>query len=885
MISFFAIGIFPLIFFALISVYTANNGLKSLAQQQLESVRDIKKTAIERYFQTIDAQVVTLSDTQVILQAMFYLPTQVKTYQTLAEQQPSQLPEYRAKLSQFYQQQHPTVLTQYPQYIQQLSPTALLMQTDYLLNNPHALSERWKLNKGQSATAYHAIHTSMQPVVAKFIQNAHFLDLFLVDIQTDTVLYSVNKSVDFGVNLSQPPLEQSGLANAYFQSKNLAQSQTHFTDFNRYAPAQDLPVAFISTPVVYEGKTLGLLVVQIDHSAINQILFDQSGMGKTGETFLVGSDKLLRTNAHHNPSVFNINQSFAKQIPFEHPAVNLALKGQSGIIDSPSYTQTPTLTAYAPLNIKGVNWAILAEMQNAEAFAASNELFTLAVFIVMIAIFITILIAFVLARNIATPIHALVNTLNRIHQTSDFTLRHQLKKGQDSYETQQASQALNALMDSLQNAFSDIEKVMSGIAKGQFNQRVQTPLNGDLNQLKDFVNQSANSVESTMNALSLVMKGMADGQFSVRLDECVQGELKHQVDFAMAQMEKAILSIAEAMESAAKGNFSHRVQGDLRGDMARLKTSVNQSLTEIQSAVDEITLTGKALAKGDLTLIATGHHEGELDELQHALNDSIHHLNSMIEGVRQAADTVTQGANDISESSLDLNQRTQQQALSLEQTTASMAQMTHLVRDNPNNAQRASDLSNNARSVTQKGVEVMQQTIAAMKGIETASQEINDIIALIDSVAFQTNLLALNAAVEAARAGEAGRGFAVVASEVRNLASRSAEAARQIKTLITHSGQQINQGTRLVNQTSSALNDINQAILQVNDIVADISHASAQQATRIDQVNQAMTDMDNSTQQNAMLVRSLSENANSVNQQAQSLAHSVASFTTQRTLR
>nr|WP_172959721.1 methyl-accepting chemotaxis protein [Thiomicrorhabdus aquaedulcis] len=781
-LSFLTIGILPLLVFGIISVNTADTGLKSLAHQQLESVRDLKKKTIERYFATIDAQVMTLADTQVVLQAMFYLPTQVKTYASLADKNADQMPSLRQALTDFYQKNHPQVLPVMPNFVEQLSPTTVMMQTDYLIDNPHDLNNRWKLNKANSATAYHAIHASMQPVVRKFIQNAQFLDLYLVDINSHDVLYSVNKSVDFGINLKQAPYQTTGLARAYQASQGLQQGQTHFTDFSGYAPTQGLPVAFVSTPVVFEGKTLGILIIEINHNAINDILFDRSGMGSTGETFLVGQDKLLRTNAQQQPERFNINTVFAnpQSHQMQHPAIDLALNNKAGIIDSPSYTNTPTLTAYAPLNIKGTQWVILAEMQDAEAFASSEHLLNLALSVGFLSILFITLIATYLARSISNPIHRLVETLHRVHESSNFTLRHTAHR-QDSVELQNAGSALNALMQNLETSFNDIEKVMEAIAKGKFNQRVTANLHGDLEKLKTFVNASADSVENTMSALSEVMTGIAEGHFSVRLDARIQGELKTKVDFAMSQMEKAILTIADAMEFAAKGNFSHRVEGDLKGDMARLKNSVNLSLTEIQSAVDEITDSAKALAKGDLTQLASGKHEGELHELQHAINHSIKHLNQMIEGVRLAANTVTLGANEISNSSQDLNGRTQQQAAALEQTAAAMEQMTASVRGNSDHAQRAAHLAANAQGVTQKGVEIMQKTIDSMKDIESASNQINDIIGLIDSVAFQTNLLALNAAVEAARAGEAGRGFAVVAAEVRNLAGRSAEAANQIK--------------------------------------------------------------------------------------------------------
>jgi methyl-accepting chemotaxis protein len=214
-----------------------------------------------------------------------------------------------------------------------------------------------------------------------------------------------------------------------------------------------------------------------------------------------------------------------------------------------------------------------------------------------------------------------------------------------------------------------------------------------------------------------------------------------------------------------------------------------------------------------------------------------------------------------------------------------MEEMTASVQSNSENANRASQLAEDAKLKTQQGVDVMQQTMNAMQDIEAASKEISEIISLIDSVAFQTNLLALNAAVEAARAGEAGRGFAVVAGEVRNLAGRSADAANQIKKLINNTVEHIENGTNLVNNSNTSLQEINQAIQTVNDIVAEISIATAEQAEGISQVNRAISDMDSTTQNNAQLVKVLSDHAVDVDQQASDLEETVSGFQIQQHLK
>lgn len=867
--SFLLLGLAPLFIFATLSINSADQGLKHLATQQLESIRDSKKASIQRYFDQISSQVTTLADTQVILQAMFYLPAQVQGYQDLANK--ADIVTIKQNLANKYQS-----LGIDSSSASQLDGIATMMQKDYLLDNPNSDNARWKLNKGLSKAAYHAIHASMQPVIYKFIQNANFNDLYLIDLKTDRVLYSVNKGSDFGVNLASGALSHSGLNTVYQKAKNLQANQTAFTDFTAYGPAKNLPQSFMAAPVVFEGKTLGILVVQIGTEQLNAIMTDNSGMGPSGDTFIVGTDFLMRSdsnksdthkvlNAFANPSTGQANYS----------SVTLGLNGQTGVDLVPSFNQTPVMSAYTPIDAKGTKWALVAELDEQEALASSNALLQTALIIIFIAIIVIVLIAFIIARSISNPIHQLVATIENIEKSSNFTIRHPVT-GKD--EVSQAGQAINQLMSNLDHSFSEIQQVMQAISHGNFSQRIHAPLHGDLNALKDSVNASAQSVDNTMNALSKVMQGIANGDFSVRLDETVKGELKGLVDDALSQMDHAIHTITDAMEYAAKGVFSHRVTGDLKGDMVKLKHSVNASLEEIQSAIDEITDSAKAMAQGDLTQTIEGKHEGELKELQDALNSSIAHLGQMVQAVREASITVSKGANQISAGSSDLNDRTQQQAAALEETAASMEQMTSSVQGNSDSANRANVLALNARNTTQEGVAIMQKTIQSMQNIEEASKKINDIITMIDGVAFQTNLLALNAAVEAARAGEAGRGFAVVAGEVRNLAGRSADAANEIKSLIGNAVVQIQSGTELVNQSSESLDNINQAIQEVNDIVAEISSASSEQANGISQVNLAISEMDQSTQHNANLVEALSSNANGVNSQAKQLESAVSGF-------
>ncbi|QBE64599.1 methyl-accepting chemotaxis protein [Pseudoduganella lutea] len=294
----------------------------------------------------------------------------------------------------------------------------------------------------------------------------------------------------------------------------------------------------------------------------------------------------------------------------------------------------------------------------------------------------------------------------------------------------------------------------------------------------------------------------------------------------------------------------------------------------LREAVD----VARTVAGGDLTRSIHVRSRDETGELLAALKDMTANLQSLVAQVRTGTETISTASSQIAAGNQDLSSRTEQQASSLEETASSMEELTSTVRQNADNARQANQLAQSASSIAVRGGEVVGEVVGTMASINAASQRIVEIIGTIDSIAFQTNILALNAAVEAARAGEQGRGFAVVASEVRNLAHRSAAAAKDIKQLIGDSVQKVDAGSRLVDEAGSTMRDIVASIARVSDIVSEITAASNEQSTGIEQVNEAVTQMDQVTQQNAALVEQSAAAAEAMQQQAARLAELVATF-------
>jgi methyl-accepting chemotaxis protein-1 (serine sensor receptor) len=280
-----------------------------------------------------------------------------------------------------------------------------------------------------------------------------------------------------------------------------------------------------------------------------------------------------------------------------------------------------------------------------------------------------------------------------------------------------------------------------------------------------------------------------------------------------------------------------------------------------------VTLAGR-VAKGELDNSITIERDDELGKLTAALKEMNARLVEIVSEVHQSSEAVGSAAGQIASGNEDLSQRTQEQASALQETAASMEEMTSTVKQNAENARQANQLAVGARDQAEKGSAIVTQAVAAMSEINNSSNKIAEIIGVIDGIAFQTNLLSLNAAVEAARAGEQGRGFAVVAAEVRNLAQRSAAAAKEIKSLINDSVEKVNAGSELVAQCGKALSDILDSVKKVTDTVAEITAASQEQSSGIEQVNTAVVQLDQVTQQNAALVEEAAAAAKSMEEQA-----------------
>jgi methyl-accepting chemotaxis protein len=520
----------------------------------------------------------------------------------------------------------------------------------------------------------------------------------LIDTQGN-VVFTVSRESDLGANLKTGKLNDSGLAKAFREGS----SRRTLVDFSWYAPSNEA-AAFLAAPLKDEnGKLVGVAAFQVALTAINKIMQERTGLGQSGETYLLGPDKRMRSDSFLDPQNRSVKASFAGNIKdngVDTEASRAALSGQTGekvVID---YNGNPVLSAYTPVKVGNLQWALMAEIDESEAFAAVYTLEWIMGIVGVIGVIIIVFVALWVARSLRNPIAAAVDGLKLVAQ-GDFTL----------------------------------------------------------------------------------------------------------------QLEQKYLK-----------------RGDEIGDMMR----------DLQGMADNLSTT--------------------------------------VQEVMLATNSVADSTNEISQGNQDLSERTQQQASAIEETASAVEQMTSSVKHNAENSQNANVLASRTSTMAQEGGEVVKDTVAAMEAVTESSNKISEITNLVNEIAFQTNLLALNAAVEAARAGEAGRGFAVVAGEVRNLAGRSASAAKEIQALITDTVSKVEQGNELVAKSGGLLQEIIENVQNVAGTIGEISASSQEQAQGIDEINKAVAQMDDAVQQNAALVEEAASSSENMAAAAEELRSQMAQF-------
>ncbi|MDI1299720.1 methyl-accepting chemotaxis protein [Methylotenera sp.] len=487
-------------------------------------------------------------------------------------------------------------------------------------------------------------------------------------------------------------------------------------------------------------------------------------------------------------------------------------------------------------------------------------------------------------EQVRANINALVSDVNSLSQSAvegQLDVRADASKHQGDFR--KIVQGVNETLDAVIVPLNVAAKYVNDISKGNIPAKITDTYYGDFNTIKNNLNQCVDAVNALVSDTAMLADAADQGILSTRADVTKhQGDFRKIVEGVNNTLDSVIgpLNVAaNCVDSISRGDIPAKISEHYKGDFNNIKDNLNHCIDAVNRLVEDANMLAEAAAEGRVTVRADATlHQGDFRKVVEGVNATLETIVAPIIAVKEAVETITTAANEIATGNNDLSQRTEQQASSLEETAASMEQLASTVKNNAENAKQANQLAAAASGVAVKGGEVVGQVVSTMSAINSSAKKIEDIISVIDGIAFQTNILALNAAVEAARAGEQGRGFAVVAGEVRNLAQRSASAAKEIKELISDSVSKTAEGTTQVEQAGKTMQEIVASVQRVTDIMGEITAASSEQSAGIDQVNAAVTSMDETTQQNAALVEQAAAAAESLVEQAIQLSDVVSVF-------
>ncbi len=654
LLSFLCIGIVPLALVSAISIYKADTALHDQVFSQMRSIRDIKRGQVERYLQTIKNQIITLSEDRMVVEAMAELSESFSTFSqetvsdsnSLKAQKENMREYYNNVFSNAYQKASGSPPSNIGSVFSKLSDDCISLQNQYIKNNPNPPGSKDNLEQSNDPSAYSKFHAEYHHVLRDYLKKFGYYDIFLVDSKNGNIVYSVFKEVDFATSLTNGPYTQTNLAEAFREANNSTVPETViFKDFKAYYPSYNAPAGFVASPIFEEGKKIGVLIFQFPLDTINAIMSERSGMGETGETYLVGSDRLMRSDSFLDAKNHSVVASFnnPEKGKVDTDATKAVFEGKTEEKIINDYNGNPVLSAYTPLKFASLNWGLLAEIDKAEAFAAVSSLQWFIISIIVASIVVIIVIALLMTRSIVRPVQGVVSSLKELSQgEGDLTTRLPVLT---SDEIGQLSLNFNEFMEKLQQMIRDISKGINTLSSSSTELSAiseQMSTNSEETSVKaNTVATSAEEMSANMNSVSAALEQTTtnSNMVSSAAEEMTAtiNEIAQSAEVARSVSEKAVGQTNDASEQMAS-----------LGEAAKAIGKVTETITEISEQTNLLALnaTIEAARAGEagkgFAVVAN-----EIKELAKQTAEATLDIKKQIDGIQSSTGSTVLSINEI----------------------------------------------------------------------------------------------------------------------------------------------------------------------------------------------------------------------------------------------
>ncbi|SHJ62524.1 methyl-accepting chemotaxis protein [Desulfatibacillum alkenivorans DSM 16219] len=601
MIVFLLVGIIPSAVIGVCSLRKASTALEKQAFAQLESLRDVKKGQVERYLQTIKDQMITFSENRMIITAMQQFDEAFDSFIAENKINPEHLKTMGSELFTYYSQdfaeeyrnQNPGSVPAVERFFDHLDSEGLALQYHYIKVNSHPLGSKDQLNRSSDHSRYSELHSLYHPIIRSYLKKFGYYDIFLIDSQTGDIVYSVFKELDYATSLIDGAYAHTNFAKAFRMANEASNKDTIvITDFAQYPPSYEAPAGFVASPIYDGGAKVGVAIFQFPIDVLNTIMGERSGMGESGETYLVGSDGLMRSDSYLDPEFHSVVASFKNpdKGKVDTQASREALSGRTGRSIVIDYNGNPVLSAYAPLAVGSTTWALLAEIDEAEAFAAIHTLNWLTGIVAVIGIAAIIGVALLFSRSITKPISRIITGLNN---GSDQVAA---ASWQVSSSSQQLAEGSSQQAASIEETSASLEEMSAMTQQNADHASQADSLMTEANQVVADANSSMRKLTTSMEDItkaseetSKIIKTIDEIAFQTNLlalNAAVEAARAGEAGAGFAVVADEVRNLAMRAADAAK-NTAELIEGTVKkvGEGSALSSSTNEAFQKVAESV------------------------------------------------------------------------------------------------------------------------------------------------------------------------------------------------------------------------------------------------------------------------------------------------------------